>query len=117
MRDEGVLAVCDSCRELKICTDPATDLSGKALCYNCWHGWRETQVPFHVRNARGLASHAAFIPCVYLRQEAEARAVQLNNERPGEGWAAVQAPNWNGERIAHPGYLELRRRLMEARSG
>lgn len=119
--DKQVAAACDGCGEDGL---ELADFEGKALCYYCWHAAREKTPPYRVRSRNDPEhrySHAAFIPAVYTKAEAEERAAEMNT--PGlfssapYDFEAVPAPGWSGERLAHPGYIGVRRAAIRAQGG
>ncbi len=91
----------------------------KWLCYDCWHAAREREQCYHVRSRSNphRCSHAAFIPCTYLYEEAVERAAELNamqgKNDPGD-FEPVAVPTWAGERTTHPGYMAQRRACIMA---
>lgn len=104
----------NACTRCRVEGEPLALFGDAELCDGCWHQARERTPPFHVRSRSNprLYSHAAYIPVVYTLAEARAQAKKINAADPTNDFEPVAAPDWTGERIAHPGYMVQRRRHL-----
>lgn len=103
-RREDDVGPCDQCGHV----EPRKEFEGRALCYDHWHGARETKTPWRVRRVERPGVPKFVTSGVYLEHEARKVAAQFTAEHPDDPFEAVPCDHWSGERIAHPGYLKRR---------
>jgi len=101
--------------------EPCAPFDGRPLCYDHRHAAREATPPYLVRREVS-EEHAAKYGYMYfggsppsVLTEAEAREVaQMMTVQNGgrERWVPMLAPDWRGERRAHPGYMKRQRAIL-----
>jgi len=107
---EGRECACEGCSKIEAC---AQHRQGPWLCYDCWHAAREKEEPFNVVwQVDGMICNT---DGVYLKEEADDFARELNERNKTTRYYAHPAHSWVGERMAHPGYMQRRRRAIFAK--
>jgi hypothetical protein len=122
MSAEEVPGPCAEC----VSDEPCAAFDGRPLCYDHWHAARERTTPYYVRREvspehdakYGYLYFGGHPPSVLTKEEAEEAAKEQVERNGGrERWVPVVAPDWRGERRAHPGYMNRRRAAISARMG
>jgi hypothetical protein len=114
--DREVPGPCAVCGADELCAPH----DGRPLCYDHWHAAREATTPYYVRREvspehdaeYGYMFFGGIPPSVLTQTEATEEAARLTASS-GYTWVPVIAPNWRqGERCAHPGYMNRRRAAL-----
>jgi hypothetical protein len=125
MTRDGVDGPCRDCGADEVC-EP---IDGRNLCNDCWHRARYQKQPWGVERVDSpdtIARIRTWAPeytvyrtgMAYLEHEAKEFAVEMTRRSGGrEEWKAVPVERWYGDRIAHPGYMQKRRRAIREEFG